>query len=289
MKRVVMLMGLCIVVAACAGRKAGFETGKATTTASAEEIAEWVNSGNEAWANRGEVDQLRKALEWWEKALAADPNNVEVLTSLCRGYYFLADGFTEDNEKKIELHDKGAKYGERALYTNAELKRAIDAGGKLEDNVDKLGEEFIGAMYWTASNNGKYGVAKGIMQNLFLLPRVKALNSRVMELDEGYYYAGPHRFFGAFYAKAPAFAGGDMEKSVKHFEKALELAPDYFGTRVLYAEYYAAKAGKKDLFKKQLDKVNMAAVDVLPDIVPEQTIEKAKAEKLLAEEDELFN
>ena len=62
-----------------------------------------------------------------------------------------------------------------------------------------------------------------------------------MALDENYFFAGPHRYFGAMYGLAPGFAGGDMDKSREHFEKAIALAPNYLGSRVLYLEVWAQK------------------------------------------------
>ena len=288
MKRTICLLVMAVLASGCVGRKGGFTSGKATADASTEEIQAWIASAEEAWAQRADKAGLSSALEQWERVLSADANNVQILTSLARGYYFLAEGHTADVDEKLGLHDKGAKYGERALYTDAKFKAALDEGTDLTEAVSILSGDYIGAMYWTAANLGRYGVTKGIMANLFLLPKVKAYNSRVMELQEDYFYAGPHRFFGAFYAKAPGFAGGDMDKSVEHFNKAIELAPDYFGTRVLYAEFYAAKKGDKALFDEQLSYVQAASQDVIPDLQPEQAIEQSKAKKLLGESSKLF-
>ncbi|MEE8408419.1 MAG: TRAP transporter TatT component family protein, partial [Myxococcota bacterium] len=91
-----------------------------------------------------------------------------------------------------------------------------------------------------------------------------------------------------FYAKAPSFAGGDLDKSKQHFERAIELEPNYLGTKVLYAEYYAPKREDKELFTRLLNEVAGGDVTVLPGLEPEQTFEQKKAERLLSEVDEIF-
>ncbi|GAG59489.1 unnamed protein product, partial [marine sediment metagenome] len=44
---------------------------------------------------------------------------------------------------------------------------------------------------------------------IFDLPKVEALMKRVLELDETYYFAGAHLFFGSLFAARPAMFGGN--------------------------------------------------------------------------------
>ncbi len=110
----------------------------------------------------------------------------------------------------------------------------------------------------------------------------------VKSLDEGYFYAAPWRYFGSFEALTAGIAGGSLEKSEEAYRKSVELAPNYLGTKVLWADYLCTKKQDKELFKKLLDEVIAADANIDPDIAPENGIEQKKAKKLLADIDERF-
>jgi tetratricopeptide (TPR) repeat protein len=87
----------------------------------------------------------------------------------------------------------------------------------------------------------------------------------------------------------PGFAGKDLKKSKKYFEKAMKLGPEYYGTKVLMAEtYYVEKEDEKE-FKKLLNEViSDSSQDNHPELGPENRMEKIKAKKLLDNKDDLF-
>ena len=144
------------------------------------------------------------------------------------------------------------------------------------------------AIYWTAANLGKWARSQGFATLVKYMGYIAKMMTHCLALDETAFYAGPVRYWGAFYAVAPGFAGGDMTKSKEYFERAKEMNPEYFGTYVLYADAYAEKAQERALFKSLLEHVINTPSDVLPEMIPEQNIEKAKAKAFLEQIDELF-
>ena len=103
------------------------------------------------------------------------------------------------------------------------------------------------------------------------------------KLDKNYYYGGPARWLGAYFAIAPGMFGGDMKKSKEMYDEALQMAPDYFATYVLMAENYASKIKDRQLYDQLLDKVLSSPADIILEIIPEQTVEQIKAQKLKEE------
>jgi predicted anti-sigma-YlaC factor YlaD len=115
--------------------------------------------------------------------------------------------------------------------------------------------------------------------------------TRVLELDPNFYHGGPHRYFGAFYAVAPDFAGGDLAKSREHYDKSLEIAPYFLGTKILMAENLATKLDDEQMFDKLLEEVLAADLSTVPpEILPEMTAEQEKARELQKkkEDEDLF-
>ena len=57
------------------------------------------------------------------------------------------------------------------------------------------------------------GQGQSLSKTLKFLPTVKAYMSKTEELDSTYYFHGPARYWGAYYAALPSFAGQDLDKS----------------------------------------------------------------------------
>jgi hypothetical protein len=127
------------------------------------------------------------------------------------------------------------------------------------------------------------------MEAMAELPRVELMMKKVLELDEGFYYGGPHIFMGIWFASWPKEAGGDLKKAQKHFQRALEMGQGKFlMTYVYYADFYARKAIDKDLFVSTLQKVLDTPVDIAPEVTLLNAVAKKKAEDLLNHKEEIF-
>ena len=284
MKRLLFVVGLSLSIAGCGpGRKEAWEAPKPTTGAAGGESPDaLVSAGEAAWANRGDKAQLEAAISAWEKASAAKPEDWKIQAKLSRAYFFLADSHLreagEGSEQQLKTYEKGTAAGERAMAgASPKFKEAVTGGGTVEESVKHVPAEGIEAAYWYATNLGRWSHYKGLGAKLGNKDKIKASMERVMAIDEKYFEAAPHRYFGAFYAIAPSFAGGDMDKSEKEFKKAIEMAPNYVGTRVLYAVEYAKKKKDRALFDKLIAEALATPDDVLPDLIPETKNEKSKA------------
>ncbi len=267
-----------------------YTSGLATSTTSGTAAASTSFDDVKAmWtANRSSADDLNKVIAGLEEIVTADPTNQEALILLARSNYFLADGFTTDPEEKKAIFEKGVTWGEAAMAADSAFKAQVDKGTKPADAVTALQKDDQMAIYWTASSLGKWARASGFSTLVKYKGYIAKMMTHCLALDETAYYAGPVRYWGAFYAVAPGFAGGDMNKSREFFEKAKSMNPESYSTYVLYADTYAVKAQDKELFTSLLQAVIDGPVDSIPEMVPEQEVEKAKAAALLANIDELF-
>lgn len=252
------------------------------------------DAGNAAWDARADEAKLREAIAKWEEAVKLNPTDHEIYAKLARGYYLLADGYLFFDESKraefLATYEKGltiAAQGMAALSTDFEKR--MHAGTKIEDAAMVLGAEAVPLMYWYATNLGKWAKAQNSMPTLLKhKDRIFKIMSRVYELNPEYFHGAPDRYFGAYYAVAPAFAGGDLAKSNDYFQKALQREPKYLATYVLIAENYAPKVQDRALYERHLKFVLEAPEDLLPDLMPEARVEKRKAEKLMKEIDDKF-
>lgn len=245
------------------------------------------------WAKRAEKAGLRAFLDELERRSDADSGDLNALVWLSRGYYLMGDAHvgydSEVREDLLATFTKGMDYGMQAMrMIDPAFATAVDGGTPVEDATVHLTGKSLGAIYWYAVNLGKFAGNKDFPTLLFYKATIKGLMDRALEIDELYFYGAFHRYFGAYYAKAPAFAGGDMGKSKYHFDRALEIEPNYFATRVLVADYYAKKTEDTELYERQLNTVLKTDPASLPEVEVENRLEQRKAKVLLENMDEIF-
>ncbi len=241
-----------------------------------------------AWDAREDTAKLQEALGLYEQLVEQDPTDRTSMEMLSRGYYLLAVGHLEEGEEKLAAYDAGASWGERILGLSDGFRACVEGGAKDYECLEHASKLDVPGIYWAYANQGKWAVAMGFATVLKHKSKLHAFISRVAELDADYYYGAADRGLGAYYAKAPSFAGGDLDLALEHFEKSLAVAPDYVGTKVLMAEYWAVKTQDKDAFERLLNEAAAVDTTVYPDIVPIQKLEQNNAKKLLDIGDDLF-
>ncbi|NVB38932.1 hypothetical protein G6O69_13910 [Pseudenhygromyxa sp. WMMC2535] len=253
------------------------------------------------WSTRGQgSEQTQAVIAAWEVGLGCTPGatapaercpelattseNAEALAMLTRAHYFLADAYLRDNAADYLDHlDRGVWWGERALMAvSPEFATEMTAGAKFHEAIVLVGAEGLPAMYWYASALGKWARARGYGVLVRQRDNIQATMTHIMALDPSYYHGGPDRYFGAYYAVAPEFTDGDLDKSRQHYEASLEIAPHFIGTKVLMAENLAVKLGDEALFDRLLQEVLDADLGTAPpELQPEFNVEKIKAQELL--------
>lgn len=301
MYRATSLFGLAaILVIGCGGsREAAWDTLPASGAAQSQSAEAQTQrtallaEAAAAWEKRDDPAQIRDAITKWQQALEINPDDPETWTMVSRGYYLVADCHLRFDESKheemVNTFEQGTQAAERALVAMSdEFADRMRAGTRIEEALDVLSPEAVPALYWRSSNMGKWGSEKDFATLLAYKDEVRAVMTYCLEKDPNYFHAGPHRYFGAYFARLPSFAGGDLERSREHFERSLAVEQNYFGTHVLYAEDYSVKSQNRALFEEHLNYVISGDPNALPDVAPENRCEQRKAERALSTADEIF-
>ena len=288
----------CIVaITACGSTREGaWETSTESVvldeSAKAQE-ADLLAAAQAAWLQRGDEAQALAAIENWQKAVAINPNNAQAWTDLSHAEFFYADCVLRFDDTQADaqkaMHEQGIRSAERALAAQSPaFADKMSAGDRVETAIEVLGPESVPALYWRASNLGRWASLESFATLLSYKDEVRAVMEFCLNNDPAYWYAGPDRYFGIFYARAPSFSGGDMNKSMEHFQRSIEAHPNYLGTHTYVAEEWAVKEADRPLFDEQLDFVLSSDPNVIPALVAENTCEQKKAKILVAEADDLF-
>ncbi len=224
--------------------------------------------------------------------IQALPDNEQLLLAGAQSYSSFASLLAEDQNKEYVnlLYERGRQYALRSLEIRGfkePLQRPFD---DFKEGLKRLGKKDVPYLFWTATCWVNWiHLNLDSMEAMSELPRVEWMIKRVLELDEGFYYGGPHLFMGIWFASRPKIAGGDLMKAQEHFLKALDLGQGKFlMAYVYYAKYYARSKMDKELFTSTLQKVLESPVDTSPDLVLLNTVAKRDAKQLLSRVEEYF-
>ena len=223
--------------------------------------------------------------------LAASPDNRPLLVLLSQANMSYALGFVEheDRERAGRIFWKGKEYGMRALKQNRKFVKALDRGERYSEAVKHLKKKDLPALFWTANNwAGWMNLNLRNTKALFDQPKILALMNRAIELDDEYYYGGPHLFFATYYATLPPIMGGSAEKSKKEFDRVNEINQGTFlMADVFLAEYYAPLVLDQELFTTTLQNVINTPIDTDSKMRMMNELAKVRAKRLLEKRDEI--
>lgn len=223
----------------------------------------------------------------------ADPKNKEILEMLTQGFASYSFVFLEDEEpgRASLFYLRARDYGMKLLRHTKAYKDSIPAReADFISRLPMLKEKDLPALFWTAfAWAGWINLNRDNPGAVFELNRVKAMMNRVLEIDESFFFGSAHLFFGSINASLPKMLGGNPEKAKEHFQRCIELSEGKFLMGYVYlAKYYAVSTLNEDLFNRTLSKVRQAPQDILPGYELMTSVAKDKAEKLLADKEDLF-
>ncbi len=284
--RIFFLLCLLSLLSACLPNK------KLTVAATAtllEEVAK-------ASSRQSDLRMLREATPAYlmliDGMIQAVPDHDRLLLAGAQSYSSFASLFVEDQDKEYAnlLYEKGKQYALRSLEARGfkdPLQRPFE---DFKEGLKRLTKSDVPYVFWTATCWANWiRLNLDSVEAISELPRVEGMMRRALELNEEFYYGGPHLFMGIWFASRPKIAGGDLHRAQEHFLRALDLGRGKFlMAYVYYAKYYARNKMDKELFVTTLQKVLEAPLDKSSELVLANTVAKKEAKELLDRVDEYF-
>lgn len=259
-------------------------------TTQSDEAKALVAAGDAAWAGRDDPAKVREAITKWEAA-AQLWSNGDHAARLSRAHYFLGDSFVAvsgDAEARDAEYNASLEWAVKAMKLTApDTVKDLAAGVPMVTAVKKAPKEASEALLWYASSLGKWAAMRRVGTRLKYKDELKAVIDHVAAIDPSQHGA-THRWLATYEAQTINILGGSAERSEAHFKKSLELAPNYVGTKVLWAQFLCPKTGNRALAKQLLEEAVAADPTLDAGNVAENKADQQKAKALLANFDALF-
>jgi len=223
----------------------------------AEVRADHLARGDAAWAQRAEGERdgrplpgpIDAALEAYEAALTARPDDLEARWKLLRALHFAGDFAGKGERERRAIFERAREVSEEGLER---LAQALGSGERLDaadlealdgrlQAADVRTTDVARLYFWAAINWGAWSRVVGLLGAVRqgVANRLHRYTSVAVALEPGYEEGGPLRLLGRLHAELPRvpFLSGwvDRNKAIPLVESAYALAPENPGNRLLLA------------------------------------------------------
>jgi len=225
-----------------------------------------------------------------KQAVSLAPHDQNAVALFARICHFLGYYVEEDPAMKDALFQEGADATWTWITSSKNYMTVFDStqGDSIVKSfagLSALPENSVPVMYWYCANKGRFLANKKVIERLQYRETLEVLMHKIIASNSDYFFGGPNRFFGAFYARLP---GVDLSFATDYFNKSIATEPNYFETYLLRARYLHTKSGDRESFEKDLQFVIDADPALLPDAMPENLLSQERAEELLTHTNMLF-
>ena len=254
-------------------------------------------------------DAMPFAIKMYESLLDQNPDHYGLIVTTGSLFIMYANAFVQGpaemlplsqyEEKRAELERaknlylRGVTILERGI--NNKYPGLIGEWGPSENDdftngLSAMKKEDITLFYWYAAGNlsafalNVFDISLGLR-----VPQIVEMMNRAYELDGNYNSGALDELFLIIYSALPDGMGGDMEKAVIHYQRALEKSGGQTaGPYVSYAQSIAVKNQDYEDFKDNLEKALAVDPNADRNNTLINTINQRKARFLLEKAPDLF-
>ena len=250
---------------------------------------------------------LASSVKLTEALLETAPDDPRLLLQVVRGLAGYTYAFVEvrieaargdpeqvrrHTQRAQRLYQRGLQYGLRLLSQYHQPLRQATALPleTLTMHLRRLDRDAVPALLWTSFCWGGFlNLERTALETVTALPLLQAMLTRLLELDEGYFYGLPHLLQAVRYASFPAALGGDPAQAQYHFMRAYALSQGrLLLVPLLEAQYYAVQVQDRTLFTERLQYILDAPETLFPEQALLNAVARHRAVLLQRRIDELF-
>jgi len=216
-------------------------------------VSDDLSLGDRAWSQRAEGHQgsraaaepIQKAINAYQSALTAEPENLEARWKLLRAFHFKGEFVLEVNVRRDlfiegrEITRTGILQIEQQYGLSKRLFRM-----KPEELANAVGKQAVVGefFFWGSANWGLWGQYSGklIAALTGVVNKVRLFSETMVLMDDSIENGGAHRLLGRFNArvpKIPIFTGWvDRDLAISELRLSLKVAPNSLLSKMYLAE-----------------------------------------------------
>jgi len=259
--------------------------------AQSQNIEFLIEQATNLWEKRSDASAVKQANYFLGLAYNVKKTSTEITDLYIKCLFFQGMFLEEDNDKKDSLFLKGSEVAKNSVFNNDTFIELVqnsaigDSTFKILSALSEAPKELVASMYWWATNKLWYLNSKPAIERINQRELLEVIMHRVISLEPNYDHGGAYRFFGVFYSRIP---GVELSQSKTYFEKAISSNEAYFGNQVQMSEFYYQKSEDKTSFIEKLEHVKSLDVSISNSNMPENLYYQKRANKLLLQQDTLF-
>ena len=247
-------------------------------------------------------------LKLLEALLETDPQNAPLLLLAVQGFAGYTYAFVEAHIEEARghsapqvalhtrrarhLYQRGMHYGLRLLSQEHGdwLQAPALPLEQLQGLLQRLPQDATPALFWTSFCWGGWlNFERTELEAVTMVSRLQALLTRLLSLDDTYFYGLPHLLQAVLHAGMPAWMGGNPAQAEHHFARATALSQGrLLLVPLLEAQYAAVQTQNRQHFTKLLCTVLAAPETLFPEQGLLNAVAQHRAAQLLRRGDELF-
>jgi len=254
-------------------------------------------------------DALPFAIKMYETLLDKNPDHPGLILVTGSLFVMYANAFVQGPAEMLPLHQyeekrqemerakklylRGVSILERGInnkYPGMLTEWGLEESPDFTQSLSKMKKEDISLFYWYSAGTLSAYALNAFDLNLGLrVPRILSIMNKAYELDSNFNRGAIDELFLIIYGALPEGMGGDTEKALLHYQRALEKSGgEMAGPYVAYAQTIAVRNQDYEDFKTNLEKA--LSIDPAADRNNTllNTINQNKARFLLEKAPELF-
>ncbi len=172
------------------------------------------NFADQMYLSREIPKNLGLAVEYYKKAITAEPDRPGIHWKLTRCYWVLATKRSLNVEERLQYLKQGILFGKISIETDTSNSNAF---------------------LWHALIHGENALAKGVMNTIYMRTQIKEWLEKAIELDP----KNINALLGlaAWFYHIPEFFGGDKVQAFRFIDMAEQIDPSYTSIYIQKAQY----------------------------------------------------